>query len=61
MAARGLGLGDRLALQLRNSPELVIAAFAGWKVGAAPIPVRWDLWAGLIGAERIFPPRSSRR
>jgi bile acid-coenzyme A ligase len=31
----------------------VIAAFAGWKVGAAPIPVRWDLWAGLIGAERI--------
>ena len=43
MAAKGLGLGDRLGLGLRNSPELVIAAFAGWKVGATPIPVRWDL------------------
>jgi bile acid-coenzyme A ligase len=43
MVARGLGLGDRLALRLRNSPELVVAAFAGWKVGATPIPVRWDL------------------
>ncbi len=43
MAAAGVGVGDRLALRLRNSPELVIAAFAGWKVGATPIPVRWDL------------------
>jgi len=43
MAAKGLGVGDRLGLGLRNSPELVIAAFAGWKVGATPIPVRWDL------------------
>lgn len=43
MAAKGLGLGDRLALGLPNSPEMLIAAFAGWKVGATPIPVRWDL------------------
>ncbi len=43
MAAKGVGIGDRVALGLRNSPELVIAAFAGWKVGATPIPVRWDL------------------
>jgi bile acid-coenzyme A ligase len=43
MAARGLGFGDRLALGLRNSPELVVSAFAAWKVGATPIPVRWDL------------------
>src|SRR6478736_5687864 len=43
MAAKGLGVGDRLGLGLRNSPELMIAAFAGWKVGATPIPVRWDL------------------
>jgi len=43
MAAKGLGVGDRLGLGLRNSPELVIAAFAGWKLGATPIPVRWDL------------------
>jgi bile acid-coenzyme A ligase len=43
MAERGLGMGDRLGIGLRNSPELVIAAFAGWKVGATPVPVRWDL------------------
>ena len=43
MAAKGVGIGDRLALRLRNSPELVVSVFAGWKVGATPIPVRWDL------------------
>jgi bile acid-coenzyme A ligase len=43
MAAKGVGLGDRVALGLRNSPELVISAFAAWKVGATPVPVRWDL------------------
>src|SRR5262245_6597348 len=43
MIAKGVGLGDRVALGLRNSPELVLSAFAAWKVGASPIPVRWDL------------------
>lgn len=43
MAAKGVGLGDRVALGLRNSPEFVIAVFAAWKLGATPIPVRWDL------------------
>ena len=43
LADKGLGLGDRLALGLRNSPEFVISSFAGWKVGATPVPVRWDL------------------
>ena len=43
MSTRGLGVGDRLALGLPNSPELFMAAFAGWKLGATPIPVRWDL------------------
>lgn len=42
-AGKGVGEGDRVALALRNSPELVIAAFATWKVGAIPVPVRWDL------------------
>lgn len=42
-ARKGVGVGDRVALALRNSPELVIAAFATWKVGATPVPVRWDL------------------
>jgi bile acid-coenzyme A ligase len=43
MAAKGVGVGHRVALGLRNSPELVLATFAAWKLGATPIPVRWDL------------------
>jgi bile acid-coenzyme A ligase len=43
LAARGVGPGDRVALGLRNSPELAISAFATWKLGATPVPVRWDL------------------
>ncbi len=42
-AARGLTVGDRLALGIRNSPELVTSILAGWKLGATPVPVRWDL------------------
>jgi bile acid-coenzyme A ligase len=43
LAGRGLGLGDRLAIGLRNSPEFVVSVFAAWKLGATPVPVRWDL------------------
>jgi len=43
MAARGVGTGDRVGLELRNSPDLVAGLFAAWKVGAAPVPMRWDL------------------
>ena len=43
LAERGLGFGDRLGIGLRNSPEFVLAVFAAWKVGAVPIPMRWDL------------------
>ena len=43
LAERGLGLGDRLGIGLRNSPEFVIATFAAWKLGAIPVPVRWDV------------------
>ncbi|WP_198653650.1 class I adenylate-forming enzyme family protein [Actinocorallia populi] len=43
LAARGLGLGDRLGLGLRNSPQFVLAVLAAWKLGAVPVPVRWDL------------------
>ncbi len=39
----GLGIGDRLAVCLRNSPEHLMACFAGWKVGAVVVPMRWDL------------------
>ncbi len=43
LAGRGLGYGDRLAISLRNSPEHLISVFAGWKLGAVVVPVRWDL------------------
>jgi bile acid-coenzyme A ligase len=42
-AADGLGFGDRVAVELHNSPELVEAIVAAWKLGAVPVPVRWDL------------------
>jgi bile acid-coenzyme A ligase len=40
---RGLGVGDLLGLGLRNSPQFVVSALAAWKLGAVPVPVRWDL------------------
>jgi bile acid-coenzyme A ligase len=43
LAARGLGYGDRLAISLRNSPHFVLATLAAWKLGAVPVPMRWDL------------------
>jgi bile acid-coenzyme A ligase len=43
LAARGVGVGNRVALGIRNSPELVYAVLATWKVGGVPIPVRWDV------------------
>jgi bile acid-coenzyme A ligase len=43
LQARGLSEGDRLGIALRNSPEFVLAVFAAWKLGAVPVPVRWDL------------------
>lgn len=41
--ARGVGFGDRVGLGIRNSPELVASVFAAWKLGAVPVPVRWDV------------------
>ncbi|MBL7501800.1 AMP-binding protein [Frankia sp. CNm7] len=43
LAERGLGLGDRLGLGLRNSPQFVLSVLAAWKLGAVPVPVRWDV------------------
>jgi bile acid-coenzyme A ligase len=43
LAERGLGVGDRLGIGLRNSPHFVLAALAAWKLGAVPVPMRWDL------------------
>ncbi|MBV9285109.1 MAG: acyl--CoA ligase [Acidimicrobiia bacterium] len=43
LAARGLGIGDRLGIGLKNSPQFALAVLAAWKVGAVPVPMRWDL------------------
>jgi bile acid-coenzyme A ligase len=43
LIARGLEVGDRLGIRMKNSVEHLIAAFAAWKAGAVPVPVRWDL------------------
>jgi len=43
LIGRGVGKGDRIAIELINSTELVLLVFAAWKIGAVPVPVRWDL------------------
>src|SRR5437868_6096732 len=43
LAERGLGFGDRLGIGLRNSPQFALATYAAWKLGAVPVPMRWDL------------------
>ncbi|HVX53815.1 class I adenylate-forming enzyme family protein [Nocardioides sp.] len=43
LQARGAKVGDRVALAVPNSVDLLLAVLGCWKVGAAPIPVRWDL------------------
>ena len=40
---RGVGQSDLVALALPNSTEFLAAVFAAWKLGAVPVPVRWDL------------------
>jgi bile acid-coenzyme A ligase len=55
---RGAGFGDRVGLGLRNSPEFVISVIAAWKLGAVPVPVRWDVpdWE-LARLREVIEPR----
>jgi bile acid-coenzyme A ligase len=55
---RGVGFGDRVGLGLRNSPEFVTAVLATWKLGAVPVPVRWDVpdWE-LTRLREVIDPR----
>ncbi len=57
LAERGVGVGDYLAVCLRNSPEHMISCFAGWKIGAVVVPMRWDLpdWERNRVLEAIGP------
>ncbi len=43
LAKRGVGQGDMVVIELPNSVEHVVAAFAVWKVGGCVLPLRWDL------------------
>jgi bile acid-coenzyme A ligase len=43
LQSRGAEVGDRVALAVPNSVELVMAILGAWKAGASPVPVRWDL------------------
>jgi bile acid-coenzyme A ligase len=43
LQTRGAAAGTRVAVGLRNSPEFVMTVLAAWKLGAVPVPVRWDL------------------
>ncbi len=43
LTARGATPGERVALAVPNSADLVLAALGTWKAGAVPVPVRWDL------------------
>lgn len=43
LADRGVGVGHRVSIGLRNSPEFAFCTFACWLLGATPVPVRWDL------------------
>src|SRR5205823_2095555 len=40
---RGAAEGTRVAVALRTSPEFVTTVLGAWKLGAVPVPVRWDL------------------
>jgi len=43
LMSRGLTVGDFMVVGLPNSPEHLVATFAGWKVGAVVVPMRWNL------------------
>jgi bile acid-coenzyme A ligase len=43
LQSSGVTQGSMVALSIPNSTELVLAALAAWKLGAVPIPMRWDL------------------
>jgi bile acid-coenzyme A ligase len=57
LAASGAAVGSYVTLVIPNSVELVLAAYGCWKIGAVPIPVRWDLpqWERSRVLEAIGP------
>jgi bile acid-coenzyme A ligase len=43
LARQGAHIGQLVGLAIPNSPDLVLAALGCWKIGAVPVPMRWDL------------------
>jgi bile acid-coenzyme A ligase len=43
LSAAGAQIGSLVALGIPNSEEFVLAALGCWKIGAVPVPMRWDL------------------
>jgi len=43
LATKGVKQGDLVAVSLHNCPEHVMCDFAASKLGAVPVPMRWDL------------------
>jgi bile acid-coenzyme A ligase len=57
-AFRGLTRGNLLGIGLRNSPQFVLSVLAAWKLGAVPVPVRWDVPAWeLKRLRQVINPR----
>ena len=48
LTARGLQHGDRLAVLMTNSIEMIEAIFAGWRLGAMVVPVNFRLVADEV-------------
>jgi bile acid-coenzyme A ligase len=57
LAAAGAETGSLVALAIPNSEQLVLAALGCWKIGAVPVPMRWDLpdWERTRVLEVIDP------
>jgi bile acid-coenzyme A ligase len=57
LAAAGARLGSLVALGIPNSEQLILAALGCWKIGAVPVPMRWDLpdWERSRVLEVIAP------
>lgn len=43
LAARGAVPGDLVGIAIPNSLEFIQVALGCWKIGAVPVPMRWDL------------------
>jgi bile acid-coenzyme A ligase len=57
LAAAGAQTGSLVALAIPNSEQLVLAVLGCWKIGAIPVPMRWDLpdWERSRVLEVIAP------